>query len=867
MKGVTEPRVFTPPLRELTPETTLGFACVEYARTILKKTLYPWQEWALIHSLEIIGDLDGEWRFRFRTVLFLISRQNGKALSLDTEIATPDGWRKMADVHVGDVVFGQDGKPSRVVGESQIFNKPMYLVSFEGGAKVKASADHLWSVQTAGVRSVMKYKRSSGRKSPSNARPINPNGTVDLTTEDMAKDFHSLHPTTGRNQYKYRVPLCQPVEYPPKELPIDPYVLGVWLGDGHSNSTSISVSLSDRDEMIQNLADAVSSFKEERTCWEIKLGKNVHHRNDIREELRRLDLLNNKHIPDIYLQASVEQRLALLQGLMDTDGSCSKAGQCTFSQKGNRFKNEMLELLNSLGIRATYRDKKVMCNGKECEAYEIQFFASKEIPCFRLKRKAERQKDKLTEHMRWKSIVNIERIPDEPSKCIAIDNDSHLYLAGRQYTATHNTVLSEVMASFFLNVLGVGSIFGTSLSLDKAEEVWEAVINDQESISELKGDIDRVSRTNGNKRLILTGLRQYKVGAPTRRAGRGDSNDLVMLDEIREHRDWETWSAAAASTNAKPNGLIVCFSNAGDPDSVVLRQLRSNAIAKIEGTEAVDFGGEVDDALGLFEWSAPEGAATDDMEALAQANPALGYGYVTERALMANRATFPENKFRSECMCQQVETILPQPFPDGAWNAGVDVMSSIAGESELFYGIDLSSDRRWTTIGVCGLREDGNWHVEVVARRVGTEWAIDWFRMRQMRGPMKLAFQSRGAPVSGLAEQICTLANVERCAIEGSELPAGWARFWDGVAACDPERGGTRIYHLPQPVLDQPAKTAQIRNLGGGAQVIDRQKSPDDVAPLMACVVAFTAATAVPDEKKEKIYQSAYSDGHTLVMV
>lgn len=440
-----------------------------------------------------------------------------------------------------------------------------------------------------------------------------------------------------------------------------------------------------------------------------------------------------------------------------------------------------------------------------------------------------------------------------------------LFLISRQ---NGKTVLSEVIASFFLNVLGVGSIFGTSLSLDKAEEVWEAVIYDQETVPELRGDIDRVSRTNGNKRLILSGLRQYKVGAPTRRAGRGDSNDLVMLDEIREQRDWETWSAAAASTTAKPNGLIVCFSNAGDPESVVLRQLRSAAIAKIDGTQAADFGGSVDDSsLGLFEWSAPEGAATDDMEALAQANPALGYGYVTERTLMSNRATFPESKFRSECMCQQVETILPQPFPDGAWNAGVDVMSRIAGESELYYGIDLSFDRRWTTIAVCGLREDGDWHVEVIARRVGTEWAIDWFRARQMRGPMKLAFQSRGAPVSGLAEQICTLPNVERCAIEGPELPAGWARFWDAVAACDPERGGARVYHLPQPVLDQPAKTAQLRNLGGGAQVIDRQKSPDDVAPLMACIMAFTAATAAPVEKKEKIYESAYNDGHTLVMV
>ncbi|WP_294490800.1 hypothetical protein [uncultured Ruminococcus sp.] len=171
-------------------------------------------------------------------------------------------------------------------------------------------------------------------------------------------------------------------------------------------------------------------------------------------------------------------------------------------------------------------------------------------------------------------------------------------------------------------------------------------MQDQETIPELSAELQRVGRTNGSKKLVLTGLRQYKVGAPTRRAGRGDSNDLVMLDEIREQRDWETWAASVASTNAKPNGLVVCFSNAGDPDSVVLRQLRSQAIALIEGTTAGDFGGDVDGAtLGLFEWSAEDGAATDDIEAIAQANPALGYGYLTERALMSNRQTFPENKY------------------------------------------------------------------------------------------------------------------------------------------------------------------------------------------------------------------------------
>lgn len=430
------------------------------------------------------------------------------------------------------------------------------------------------------------------------------------------------------------------------------------------------------------------------------------------------------------------------------------------------------------------------------------------------------------------------------------------------------TVDSEGIASFFLNVLGVKSVFGTSLSLDKAEEVWEAVVADQENTPELRKEIDRVVRTNGSKRLILKGGRVYKVGAPTRRAGRGDSNDLVLLDEVREHRDWETWSAAVASTNAKPNGMVLCFSNAGDPESIVLRQLRSQAIAAIEGTNAMDLGGEVDAAtLGLFEWSSPDGAATDDLDALAHANPAMGYGLLTERALLANRMTFPENKFRSECMCQQVETILPQPFPDGSWDACLDIESRIPPESDLYFGIDLSNDRRWTSIGVCGLREDGNWHIEVVARAVGTEWALDWFRARAQKGKMRLAFQGRGAPVTGLAEQICTLQNVERFAIEGSDLAAGWGRFWDGVAASDPAlpRGGEKIYHLQQPILDTPAKTMQVRQMGGGVALPDRRKSPDDIAPLFACIMAFTAATKI-EKDSAKIYESAYArEGYGLV--
>lgn len=433
------------------------------------------------------------------------------------------------------------------------------------------------------------------------------------------------------------------------------------------------------------------------------------------------------------------------------------------------------------------------------------------------------------------------------------------------------TTLSKIIASFFLNVLRVESVFGTSLSMDKAEEVWEAVIDEQENNPALSSEIQQIARRNGGKKLILTGQRTYKVGAPTRRAGRGDSNDLVMLDELREQRDWEAWSAAAASTSAKPNGMIICFSNAGDPDSVVLRQIRSQAIEKIEGTKANDFGGTVDaESLGLFEWSAPEKAETGDMEALAQANPALGYGKLTERALLSNRETFPETKFRAECMCQQVETILPEPFPDGGWTGGQDEASEIAENSELYFGIDMSQDRKWTVIAVCGLREDGNYHVEIVERRIGTEWSIDWFRKRVDRyGGMKLAFQGRGAPVSGLGEQICTIDGIERHAQEGPDLSAGWNRFYDAVAACSDvgePRQGVKVYHLPQPVLDTPGRTCQLRNLGGGVMLPDRNKSPDDISPLMAVAMAYAAATEIKKNEK-KVYRSSYADGASLLFI
>lgn len=436
------------------------------------------------------------------------------------------------------------------------------------------------------------------------------------------------------------------------------------------------------------------------------------------------------------------------------------------------------------------------------------------------------------------------------------------------------TVLSKVIASFFLNVLEVKNVLGTSLSVDKSLEVLNDVIDLQETIPSLNEEIEKVIRANGGNKLILKGKRTYKIAALGKKAGRGDSNDLVLLDELREHRNWESWGATLASTNARPNAVIIAFSNAGDPGSVVLRQLRSQAIAEIKHDDdlKMNFGGADAQNLGLFEWSAEDDCDTKDPIQIAKANPLLGY-CISLSTILAEEKTMPENQYRSECLCQTVESLLPAPFPKGSWQNLLDPESEIAPQSELYFGLDMSADRTTVSISVCGLRDDGNYHIECIANRRGLDWAIDWFRVRALKAPMKVAFQGRGAPICGLAEQICTLEGVIRIPIEGPDLTNGWTRFWDSIAAGEPviegeqERGGVKTYHLDQPVLNIAAKTMQLKNMGNGLSLPDRSKSPDDISPLFAAAMAFAAATKVDTPKEKKVYQSAYSEDYTISFV
>lgn len=376
------------------------------------------------------------------------SRNSGKALALDTPIPTPNGFKTMEDLKVGDYVIDADGNPTRVIYVSDIFlNHKCYEVEFEDGEKVIADADHLWYVQTKYSRKMIGKPREKSYKTKDMYDHIDENGFIVINTEKIFKDYIKVRPDGKGKEYKYRVPLTKPVQYPEKELPIHPYLLGVWLGDGFTDSVRVACGYDDIYEMCDHIESVGYSTKiyhnsDRAPTIGIDVGRKST-KNTTKEKFKQLGLLGNKHIPNDYLYSSVEQRFELLRGLMDTDGYCNKTtGECEFTQKSYILIQQFSQLLSSLGIKNKIKKRKVRCNGKECEAYRVLFFVDKSISCFKLKRKHNLLKDRLNKRSKNKSIVSIKEVPSVPTKCIGVDNSQSLYLFGSSFTVTHNTTLA-----------------------------------------------------------------------------------------------------------------------------------------------------------------------------------------------------------------------------------------------------------------------------------------------------------------------------------------------------------------------------------------------------------------------------------------
>lgn len=476
---------------------------------------------------------------------------------------------------------------------------------------------------------------------------------------------------------------------------------------------------------------------------------------------------------------------------------------------------------------------------------------------------------KLHPWQKWLFIHALEVI-DKPDGSWMLRFRTVLVLVGRQ---NGKTTMGAILALFFLYALRTGLVIGTAQDLEQAEDTWAMCVEMAESDEELREQIAHIWRTNGAKRLQLTGGRDYRVKASTRKAGRGKSADLVLLDELREHQTWEAYSALSKTGIARESSLLWCISNAGDGASVVLRHLRNQAHKMLGDPDGIvsAIGDSLDvapedleeTALGIFEWSAAPGADIHDPKAWAQANPSLGYT-ITERAIRSACNDDPEDVFKTECLCQWVTAVITPPFPIGAWEAGIDSQSSIAPDSPLYFGVDVSDDRGKASIAVCGLRADRAYHVELVEYRSGVGWLQSWFAERAPRyNGMRVALQSKGSPVAAMAEIIGAVDGVEIIPCQGPDV-AGWCgRLWDAVSACDEETesDSTPVYHRPQPALDLAANIASTRPMGDGAWAWDRKKSLEDISPLVACTMAHGAATAI---QKAKV--SAYEEADLLVL-
>jgi hypothetical protein len=314
-----------------------------------------------------------------------------KGLPIETKLLTPSGWTTMGDVQVGDTLYDKDGNSTRVIGKSQVKHKECFKIIFDDTSEAECDDEHIWLL--------------------SNSKEVQ---IKDLKIND-------------------KIDVSKPVKYEHKSLPIDPYVLGIWLGDGRNRSGEVC----GKDSFI---------FDEIKRRGYI-LGKDIsckdcpsHTIFGLTKELKKLNLIHNKHIPDIYLKSSYEQRLDLVRGLMDSDGYANKIRkQGHFVNCNETLSKNLKELLLSLGQRPYLKKLKKRGFGLEVFSYDV-FFRPINLNPFLLPRKADViDKNWGPGESNRRQIKQIIPIGKKYTQCIMVDSPSHTYLCTENMIPTHNT--------------------------------------------------------------------------------------------------------------------------------------------------------------------------------------------------------------------------------------------------------------------------------------------------------------------------------------------------------------------------------------------------------------------------------------------
>lgn len=385
-----------------------------------------------------------------------------KALALDTLIPTPDGWTTMGEIREGDTIFDEKGQPCTVLEVKDIqHGRPCYEVVFSDGTKIVADDEHWWFTN----------HRNRG-------------GDV-RTTKEIRETLTINH----RGEAAHSIPVAGALDLPDVDLPIPPYALGAWLGDGDTAGPRMSVGGDDIEEMLRHLSESgvycteptkdkrnnVYNFTIQRFPGQCIRGHDDKYRNPTNcgkcerlmkaarageiepppiinapfgQRMDELKVRGDKHIPAVYLRASVCQRRELLMGLMDSDGCVTRDGDCVFVTSTPKLRDGFLELARSLGYKPSTKEVMARLNGEDTAlSWRIYFKAYADAPVAKLARKASRLKPLPVSNQRSsnRQIVAITPVPSVPVRCIAVSSESHLYLAGDGMVPTHNTARSPVV--------------------------------------------------------------------------------------------------------------------------------------------------------------------------------------------------------------------------------------------------------------------------------------------------------------------------------------------------------------------------------------------------------------------------------------
>lgn len=357
---------------------------------------------------------------------FLVAaNQISKAQPLGALIPTPVGYTSIKDLEVGDEVFSSSGEVQKIVGFPWSGYDTFYKVTFDDDSSLVVSKDHEWVCKTYKERFRKSYTNNFPRHKDRGKKFANPDIGVwkNLTTLEIIK-AGGYKPEAINNGRRVSIPICEPVRYPEKDL-FDPYLVGLLIGDG--GMTGRSVVLTSGDKPIQDYVLKKYSA--------VPTGKYGFRLNGLQPKMRELGLMGkgslDKFIPEQYLQSSVEQRMELLKGLMDSDGTINTKSATSFTTISPKIRDGFMELVSSLGCKVKYKTRKTTHK----DAYHISFKTLNNP--FKLERKRERFYKTRYKHERV--IHKIESLGNIKGRCISVSGKDGTYLASSSYIVTHNS--------------------------------------------------------------------------------------------------------------------------------------------------------------------------------------------------------------------------------------------------------------------------------------------------------------------------------------------------------------------------------------------------------------------------------------------